>query len=118
MMLEHLRPEELEEMRRLGSSIVEGKDFGENMRPDLMEKVARVHHDFWILNRSLNGMRHMWKAPGYVDHWGHELWDKGLSQQAKDADFIQARAHCRTLALLDDDTFGQIVAWAAEKEAA
>lgn len=118
MLFEYLKPEELDEMRDLGRGVVDGTHSGESMRPELMEKVARIHHVFWILNRELNGAAHQWQAPGYKDHWGHQLWDKGLEQKAKDADFIQARAHCRTLALLDDATFDQIRSWAEQNTVA
>lgn len=114
MLFENLHPDELSEMRELGRQILDdSSNTGTGMRPELMEKVARVHHIFWLLNRELSGARCNWDPQRYKDHWGHQLWERGLDQKAKDADFIQARAHCRTLALIDDQIFDQIRAWAA-----
>lgn len=118
LLYEYLNPEELDEMRELGRGILDGTHKGEQMREDLMYKVARIHHTFWVTNRELNGAAHLWQEPGYKDHWGHQLWDKGLEQRAKDADSIQARAHCRTLAALDDRTYDKIRAWAELNAAA
>ncbi|MBN8548158.1 MAG: hypothetical protein J0M12_02460 [Deltaproteobacteria bacterium] len=118
-LFEALSPEDLDLMRQIGQGILAEQHLGEQMPPELMLKVARVHHSFWVHNREIAGAQFNWKAPaskgepGYLDHWGHFTWDHGLPDNAKEADFVQARAHCRTLAALDQETFDQIRAWAA-----